>query len=176
MEYCYLTELAPLKDFLINASTINDLSLNGNPGISQEIVKILQETSITILSVCSCQLEDTIIYSIAEEIRNKNKLCALNVSSNKITDEGLQHLSDALRINRSLKLLNISDNYITTEGCIALTKVLQKFPLNHAEIVMRRRHIIERIKTIANMVQKIKDKIRKFHTNAYILRWNLINC
>lgn len=141
-----------MRDLLLSNTNIIDLSLNGNPNIKEEISKVIEGTNIAVLSLASCKINDSDVSLVSKELRKSNQLLALNVSSNNITDEGLNDMIDALRENRCLKCLNLADNYITANGCADFLKILQKFSLNHEEIVFRRERIFQRLKKISAMV------------------------
>lgn len=106
---------------------------------------LLQQTNLTSLSLRFCKINENGAAKLADELKTPygHTLTYLNLSSNFLEDEGVKYIADFLRINRSLLYLNLADNFISDKGCIMLMEVLQKFPLTHEEIVVRRARLFD---------------------------------
>lgn len=146
LEFCNLTskEIHVLQLLLQKNPTITELSINGNPNKVQNHHLLLQQAHLIHLSMRFCQINQHGASKIADELKFAfgQSLSHLNLSSNFLYDEGAQYMADFLRVNRNLVGLNLADNFITDKGCMALMEVLQKFPLRHDEIVLRRNRIL----------------------------------
>lgn len=53
-------------------------------------------------------------------------------------------MASALRLNRTLLSLSLANNSIGDAGAIRLAEVLSRFPLNHEEVVTRRKLLSQR--------------------------------
>ncbi|XP_074205717.1 leucine-rich repeat-containing protein 71 isoform X2 [Camelus bactrianus] len=71
-------------------------------------------------------------------------LMSLNLAFNHIGDEGAGYIADGLRLNRSLCWLSLAHNRIQDKGARKLAEVLRPFELTHAEVVQRRRLLLEK--------------------------------
>lgn len=147
LDFCnlYSQEIQILQKILQKHHTITEISINGNPNQYQNYNLLLQQTNLTSLSLRFCKINKIGAAKFAEELKIPygHTLTHLNLSSNFLGDEGVKYIADFLRINRSLLYLNLADNFITDKGCMTLMEVLQKFPLTHEEIVVRRARLFD---------------------------------
>lgn len=119
-------------------------------------------TSLTILSLCRCSINDSICEDIVERLqpgRSGDKLQSLSLSTNFIGNIGACKFGNLLRRNRNLLHLNLADNQITYEGAAAILEHLTEFKLSEDEIFNRRRR----------KLAYEKEKIRLYDTILYNL-------
>ncbi|KAJ8934601.1 hypothetical protein NQ318_002945 [Aromia moschata] len=142
-EFCNMTaeHVEMLSDILASNDTITELSVNGNPVPEQNFHLLLRGTKLLSLSLKCCCVDRLGMERIAGELSRPFDcpLLHLNLASNRLFDEGAASAAALLRANRTLLSLNLSDNKIYDGGCRQLTQPLQHFPLDHCEIVERRR-------------------------------------
>lgn len=134
--------------------TIQEVSVDGNPNHYQNFHLLLKDTKLINLSCRFCGICKNGAKKIAARIDtfSPQTLMRLNLSSNFLGDEGAAHIANALRANRSLIILNLADNQITDSGCEKITEVLQRFPLNEAEVKLRRKRIFAYLKRKQELV------------------------
>ncbi|XP_065883812.1 leucine-rich repeat-containing protein 71-like isoform X2 [Dysidea avara] len=96
------------------------------------------------LSLRCCQLNNTYCEHIGPSLEENKSLLCLNLGCNSITDNGLRHINKALKRNRTLLSLSLSGNRIGDDGVIELAQILSRFSLSHAEIVNRRKQLLEK--------------------------------
>lgn len=142
-EFCNLTvdQLKALKWILVKCDNITEVSLDGNPLNPQIYYILLRNTILTSLSLRYCQIDSEGATKIAAYLQYPSMLTltALDLSCNFIADAGCNAIADALRTNRTLTHIALTSNQITNVGCIELMRVLQKFPLTHQEILIKRK-------------------------------------
>ncbi|KAM5129864.1 leucine-rich repeat-containing protein 71 isoform 2-T2 [Mantella aurantiaca] len=136
-------------NILQRCPTIRVFALEGNPLPEQSYYKLISDDSLfSHISLRNNKINDEgsrLISQALQSLKMTNKnLVSLVLSYNHITDEGVGHIAQALRFNRSLLSLNLSSNEIGDGGAQALAEVLGHFSLTHAEIVERRRLLLEK--------------------------------
>lgn len=105
----------------------------------------------------NCNLTDAFIQEVLPQLAANGNLLHLNMSCNSIGDDGCAAIATSLRLNRTLLTLSLTGNSIGDNGVAALAKVrrvqsyclllyfysqvLSRFPLNHSEVVQRRRFL-----------------------------------
>ncbi|KAF5277452.1 hypothetical protein FQR65_LT15989 [Abscondita terminalis] len=159
LEFCNLqnTDLRILKNVLIQNESIQTLSISGNPNLFQNFYILIKNTRLSQICLRLCHINDRGVELISRQLKTiQHPLVFLDLSSNFISDDGVVPICEALRLNRSLLSLNLADNWITEVGCIAIVRVLQKFPLMYDEFLMRRRRIFELYKERAAEVETQK--------------------
>ncbi|XP_040189738.1 leucine-rich repeat-containing protein 71 isoform X3 [Rana temporaria] len=160
--------------------SIRVFALEGNPLLQQSYYKLISDDIVlSQIFLRNNKINDEGARLISQALRslkmtNKN-LASLVLSYNHITDEGARHIAQALRFNRSLLSLNLSSNQIGDEGALALAEVLGHFPLTHAEIVERRRLLLEkeaqeqpRSPTTSRHADSKSDRPPSHHSNSAI--------
>ena len=135
---CSLTnECVPaLCELLINeCCNLIDLSLEGNPGIKAEGLRMLCELALTKehcklerLDLYGCSLTDDCLPELCNALQDEHcKLTCLTLSENKIADKGLHMLCELALTKEHCKLveLNLSHCSLTDECIHDLGKILQ---------------------------------------------------
>lgn len=108
----------------------------------------------------NCNISDSFIYELSSSLALNGNLLHLNLSCNFIGDIGCSALATSLRLNRTLLTLSLTGNLIGDSGATSLAEVwqlgaylawvlltklffqvLSRFPLNHCEIVQRRKFL-----------------------------------
>ncbi|KAK9708378.1 Leucine rich repeat [Popillia japonica] len=122
---------------------------------------LLRNTILTSLSLRYCQIDSEGATKIAAYLQYPSMLTltALDLSCNFIADAGCNAIADALRTNRTLTHIALTSNQITNVGCIELMRVLQKFPLTHQEILIKRK---------LNMDYLLRCKVGRAHSTPVI--------
>lgn len=106
----------------------------------------------------SCNITDQFIEELSSSLAVNATLLHLNLSCNMISDNGCIALATCLRFNRTLSTLSLTGNSIGDRGATSLAQVLfdicfavvissylicvqvlARFPLDHSEIVQRRK-------------------------------------
>ncbi|XP_041358854.1 leucine-rich repeat-containing protein 71-like [Gigantopelta aegis] len=133
-------------EFLPLCSNIKTLILDGNSTKEENWHELIGVKSpVYILSLRNCSITDKGAEGIGQALGSiksiNTKLLALNLSGNNITDCGCGLLARSLRLNRTLALLSLASNQIGDIGCVKLATVLQPFPLEHEEVVERRKQL-----------------------------------
>ncbi|XP_072214570.1 leucine-rich repeat-containing protein 71 [Excalfactoria chinensis] len=125
------------------------LTLEGNP-LPEHSFHVLIGASSTLshLSLRNNCIGDTAAQLLGQSLSTMNSsnrsLLSLVLSFNCITDVGAEHIAEGLRWNRSLLSLSLGHNRIGDIGAQKLAEVLQPFKLRHAEVVERRRLLMEK--------------------------------
>nr|XP_004667173.2 leucine-rich repeat-containing protein 71 isoform X1 [Jaculus jaculus] len=131
------------------SSTLRKLSLEGNPLREQSYHKLMGlDSTITHLSLRNNDIDDRGAQLLGQALStlhscNRN-LVSLNLAFNHIGDKGAGFIADGLRLNRSLLWLSLAHNCIRDEGALRLAEVLRPFELKPAEVVERRRLLLEK--------------------------------
>nr|DBA14143.1 TPA: hypothetical protein GDO54_005154 [Pyxicephalus adspersus] len=138
-----------LLTILQRCPSIRVFVLEGNPLPQQSYYKLISDDFMfSHISLRNNKINDEgarLISQALQSLKMTNKnLASLVLSYNHITDEGANHIAQALRFNRSLLSLNLSSNQIGDKGALALAEVLGHFSLTHAEIVERRRLLLDK--------------------------------
>lgn len=138
-----------LASTLRRVSTISTLNIHSNPPLAPLVLSGLLATDAFVgpsplitLSVRFCEVSDAGATEIASELRKNFTLQSLSLFGNKLTDEGGTRLASALRINRTLKVLDIGHNAVGDATMAEFELALTEFPLNHDEIIARRRLLL----------------------------------
>ncbi|XP_068107800.1 leucine-rich repeat-containing protein 71 isoform X2 [Hyperolius riggenbachi] len=138
-----------LLTILQHCPNIRVFALEGNPLPEQSYYKLLSDDFVlTHISLRNNKINDEGAKLLSQALQslkltNKN-LTSLVLSYNHISDQGAASIAQALRFDRSLLSLNLSSNQIGDKGAQALAEVLGQFSLTHAEIVERRRLLLEK--------------------------------
>ncbi|XP_018420872.1 PREDICTED: leucine-rich repeat-containing protein 71 [Nanorana parkeri] len=138
-----------LFTILQRCPSIRVFALEGNPLPQQSYYKLISDDlAFSHISLRNNKINDEGARLISQALQSlkmtSKNLASLVLSYNHITDKGASDIAQALRFNRSLLSLNLSSNQIDDEGALALAEVLGHFSLAHAEIVERRRLLLEK--------------------------------
>ncbi|XP_072840256.1 leucine-rich repeat-containing protein 71 isoform X4 [Pogona vitticeps] len=146
-----LTDLtfASLLTILPSCASLKMLALEGNPLPERSFYKLISEDSpLAHLFLRNNEMDDEAAGLIGRALASLKSshqgLASLSLSCNHITDVGAAHLANGLRLNRSLLSLSLASNRIGDEGALKLAEVLGPFALTHAEVVERRRLLLEK--------------------------------
>ncbi|CAI9597844.1 unnamed protein product, partial [Staurois parvus] len=160
--------------------SIRVFALEGNPLPQQSYYKLISDDIVlSHIFLRTNKINEEGARLISQALRNlkmtNKNLASLVLSYNHITDEGARHIAQALRFNRSLLSLNLSSNQISDDGALALAEVLGLFSLTHAEIVQRRRLLLEkeaqeqpRSPTISRHADSKSERPPSHHSNSAI--------
>lgn len=143
LENCNLTveHIELLTTFAQNTTSLQYISLNGNPIEDQIHYLLLIDTGVMVLSLTFCGINAQGMEKIANILYNNvnHPLMYLNLASNCLLDGSMKYVAKMLRINRTIKSLNLADNKIRHTGLQMLLEPLAKFKLLQKEIVIKRR-------------------------------------
>lgn len=143
MENCNLTgeHIEILCNFIQLVPTLQYVSVNGNPNDKQNHHLLLWKTSVNVLSLKFCGINEEGMANICKVLYDNvnHPLVHLNLTTNSLYDKGMEHLANILRINRNIKSLNLTDNKIRSRGLQLLLEPLKKFPLSPEELMIRRK-------------------------------------
>uniref|UniRef100_A0A6I8P1M5 Leucine rich repeat containing 71 n=1 Tax=Ornithorhynchus anatinus TaxID=9258 RepID=A0A6I8P1M5_ORNAN len=146
-----LTEetLGSFVALLLRCSTVKTVSLEGNPLPDQSFHRLLaDDTNLQHVSLRNNALSERgallLGRALASPRASNRTLVSLNLGYNRIGDAGAAHLAQALRLNRSLLSLSLAHNGIGDAGALRLAQVLHPFQLTHAEVVERRRLLLDK--------------------------------
>ncbi|XP_031291911.2 leucine-rich repeat-containing protein 71 [Camelus dromedarius] len=131
------------------SSTLRNVSLEANPLPEQSYHKLMAvDSTIAHLSLRNNNIDDygaQLLGQALATLHSCNRtLMSLNLAFNHIGDEGAGYIADGLRLNRSLCWLSLAHNRIQDKGARKLAEVLRPFELTHAEVVQRRRLLLEK--------------------------------
>ncbi|XP_072802442.1 leucine-rich repeat-containing protein 71 isoform X4 [Vicugna pacos] len=131
------------------SSTLRNVSLEANPLPEQSYHKLMAvDSTIAHLSLRNNNIDDygaQLLGQALSTLHSCNRtLMSLNLAFNHIGDEGAGYIADGLRLNRSLCWLSLAHNRIQDKGARKLAEVLRPFELTHAEVVQRRRLLLEK--------------------------------
>lgn len=121
--------ISRIFEALENNPMLNYLYADNNPlgkygGVS--IGKcLLFNSSISVLSLKNCDLQDEGIGKISEGLVKNKSLCKIFLSKNKINDAGAFFIAEALMKNSGLKTLDLSYNFIKGKGGLAIVNALK---------------------------------------------------
>ncbi|CAN2391366.1 Leucine rich repeat containing 71 [Pristimantis euphronides] len=143
------TTFSSFVNILQHCPSVKVISLEGNPLPEQSYYKLIaDDLGLVHISLRNNQISDDgarLISRALQSLKLTNKnLTTLVLSFNHISDLGAGYIAQALRFNRSLLCFSLSNNQIGDQGALALAEVLGHFELTHAEIVERRRLLLEK--------------------------------
>ena len=107
----------------------------------------VEDSVLEKLSLRHCEIDDIGAERLGQALGGLQKqnsvLVSLDLGGNAITDIGAGAIAKGLRMNRALLSISLSCNRIGDAGAIELARVISQFPLQHVEIVQRRRLLME---------------------------------
>ncbi|XP_017277951.1 leucine-rich repeat-containing protein 71 [Kryptolebias marmoratus] len=135
-------------------SSLRAVTLEGNHLLEQSFHLLLSEGSVlTHLSLRNNRIGAEgarLIGSALSTSTTANKtLLSLNLTFNSVGDAGAAHFARGLRLNRTLLFLSLANNQIGDSGAALLAEVLGEFPLNHEEVVERRKLLLQRANALS---------------------------